>query len=666
MEHPTHLPSPEVEHRQERQSTLRILHLEDNPHDQEFVRRELTRAGVLCDFVYADNETGFRRALERRNIDLILSDYTLPGYDGAEALVLAREICPDTPCLFVSGTIGEERAVESLKRGAADYVLKSNLARLPAAVLGAMREAGERRRRRQAEQALRESEARFREMARGIRDVFWIAPPDAGELLYVSPAVERIWGRPVSAFHEQPALWIESIHPDDRARVLASLAAVPESEGECIEYRITRPDGAERWIETRAYPSRDSSDQDPHVVGVATDVTDRRHLQEQLLQAQKMEALGMLAGGVAHDFNNLLTVINGYAGMALARDDLPPSIVPGLQRIYTAGERAADLTRRLLVFSRKETMRLLPVDLNACIRETVALLARLIGENIAIDLDLASDPPRARADAGMIEQLLMNLAVNARDAMPEGGRLSIRTATREFDAREAAALPSRRAGRFAHLAVGDTGTGIPPDVLPRIFEPFFTTKKSGQGTGLGLAMVFGIAEKHRGWIEVENRVNAGASFHLFLPALDTPATEDADLAIPPVAVDGGETILLVEDDPAVREFARSVLQRHGYRVLQAASGRDALETWKWHSARIRLLLTDMVLPDGIGGLDLAKKLRADAPRLQVVCASGYTFDSSETLSSEDKTIRFLSKPYQPRELARTVRECLDSTTGHRP
>ncbi len=665
---------------------VRVLHLEDNVNDRDLISRALLRAGLRCEFFYAANEPEFYAGLRGRDIDLILSDFTLPGYGGVEALAYSQEHYPEVPYLFVSGTIGEERVVESLKNGAVDCVLKSNLSRLPGAVRSAMREVGERHRRHLAEQALRESEARFREMARTVRDVFWIARPDARRLIYVSPGYEQIWGRMVEELHARPELWLEAIHPDDRSLVETAFTALSAGQEVRIEYRISRPDGPIRWVENRAYPSRDNEGRMAHAVGVVADITDRRQLQEQLLQAQKMEALGRLAGGVAHDFNNLLTVINGYASHTLARRDLPEHVVHPLRQIYSAGERAANLTRRLLVFSRKEAMNLKPLDMNACIQETVTLLGRLIGEDIALSLLLAPGLPPVEADAGMIEQVLMNLAVNARDAMPAGGQVIIRTEPREIDASEARTQPARRAGRFVRLSVTDTGAGIPAEVLPRIFEPFFTTKKSGESTGLGLAMIFGIAEKHRGWVEVESRVAEGTTFHVFIPALpdaesecppasgsaSAPASGPAPSAGPAPGVDpapisrpggasGGETILLVEDEQAVREFARAVLQHHGYRVLQAASGKDALETWKWHGPRIRLLLTDLVLPDDLSGLELARRLRVEAPELKVILASGYSRDRIDRHSPLPGTIRFLQKPYQPRLLAEVVRETLDSS-----
>jgi hypothetical protein len=681
---------------------LRILHLDDNAADRELVRQALVHEDVACEFVYAASEAEFSAALDRGKIDLILSDFTMPGYDCLSALALAQKKCPEVPYLFVSGAIGEGRAIESLKSGATDYVLKGQLERLLPAVRRALRDTGERAKRRVAEEALRQSEERFREMAERIDDVFYIAALDTGAWFYVSPAYEQIWGRPLAELYTQPVQWTGAIVPEDRAPVLAARELLAHGQEYRIEYRIQRPDGALRWIEDRSYPIRDPSGDTKRAVGIATDITRRRQLEAQLRQAQKMEAVGQLAGGLAHDFNNVLTVINGYARLLLDGGTLPPKAILPVTQIFTAGNRAANLTRQLLVFSRKQTVQRRVIDLNQVASEISALLRPLIGEPIQLQLTLSPAPCLAEADAGMIEQVLMNLAVNARDAMPQGGTLAIATEHVTIDTAAAGRHPEARPGEFIGLSVRDSGCGILPENLPRIFEPFFTTKTAGHGTGLGLAMVFGIVQQHQGWIEVESSVGvgtgasqfsdlggkpmpslpavaggtgvppvrceatgmrpAGTCFQIMLPAALPAAALPADRPIK-TAVAGGcsETILLVEDEPAVREFAVAVLSSHGYRVLQATSGYDALEVWKWHQSRIALLVTDLVLPDGLGGVELIARLRREKPALKAVLTSGYANDTAGAEFRPPAGALFLHKPYQPRVLAQAVRDALD---GH--
>ncbi|MET0263928.1 MAG: response regulator [Rariglobus sp.] len=644
--------------------TLNIVHLEDDLNDREFVRRALQKAGLRCEFSYAETEAEFDSALSKGNRNLILSDFTLPGYSGSDALAFARKHYPDIPYIFVSGTIGEERAVESLKGGATDYVLKNNLARLPAAVEYATRVSQESARRRQAESALRESEHRFREMAENIRDVFWISSSNGRELLYVSPGFMQIWGLAVAELHAHPERWIKSILEEDRDRVVGALATLAEGGEVRIEYRIRRPDGSVRWIETRAYPSSDGKG-DAHAVGVSADITERKHLQEQLLQSQKMEAIGQLAGGVAHDFNNLLTVINGYSSLTLSSGALPESLKKPLQQIQAAGDRAANLTRQLLVFSRKQTMQLKPIDLNQTIDESVRMLSRLIDERVELEVTLAPKLPRIRADAGMIEQVLMNLVVNARDAMPEGGRLRIATRMRIISAEEAKREPSKRAGSFVWLSVSDTGEGIPGDVLPKIFDPFFTTKEVGKGTGLGLSMVFGIVDTHGGWLTTTSKVGEGTTFDIFLPAIASAETISPSAADPD-AGRGTETILLVEDEAAVRDLTRTVLQNYGYTVHTACNSEEAFEVWREHRGKIKLLLTDLIMPDAMTGVELARLLRGADPELKVICVSGYGREMADQKSPLTSDIAFMQKPCAPRALAHLVRDTLDGKKAATP
>ncbi len=630
--------------------------------DGDLIRQAVIAGGLVCNFTHVTTRKDFTAALGQQLFDVILSDYTLPGYDGVTALVDARMAQPDTPLIFVSGTIGEERAIEILKEGATDYVLKHRLARLVPSIRRAVQEAREKIRRQKAEQALHDSEERLREMADNISEVFWVRAADGFSIHYVSLAYEQIWGRSRVALRLNPKSWLDAVMPEDKAALLHALVQLGQGTPYTVEYRIVRPDEQVRWIEERAFPVRNPLGPVERVVAASIDITERKLLAEQLKQSQKVEAIGQLAGGIAHDFSNMLSVINGYSILLLDNQALPPAIAESLRQIYVAGGRAATLTRQLLIFSRKAQAHFQPVDLNEVISELTSMLRRLIGEQITLQLDLARDLPAAYADTSMLEQVLMNLVVNARDAMPGSGGMVISTGSSEVTEADCLRSPDARPGAFVWLAVRDTGTGIPPEILSRIFEPFFTTKQAGRGTGLGLSTVLGIARQHGGWVEVESEVGAGTLFRVFLPpAPAQPAVAPVAPAIPTAATGGKETVLLVEDEDSVREYARTVLEMYGYRVLQAASGVEAVETWKWHGDRITVLLTDLVMPDDMTGLELAEKLRALRPELKVLFCSGYGADTAAEMLATCKGYAFLQKPYQPKTLARLLREVIDGT-----
>jgi hypothetical protein len=649
----------------ETRTAVRILHLEDDEADRELVRDALIGDGLICDFVYAKSRAEFEAALERETFDLVLSDFTISEFEGSTALAFARQRIPDVPFLFVSGMVGEERAIKSLRDGATDYVLKDRPERLLPAVKRALREAAERARRHAADEALRQSEERFRVMAESIDNVFWMADDHGRRLLYVSPAYEQIWGQATDALYTEPNQWTDAVVAEDKAGLLEAREQLARGEEVRVEYRIRRPDGTLRWIDDRSYPIRGPAGELNRAVGVAMDITGRKQLETQLLHAQKMEAVGQLAGGIAHDFNNVLTVVTGYARLLLDTGNVPPDIAEPLRQIYTAGTRATNLTRQLLVFSRRQSIHRRPVDLNPIVDEIAKMLRRLIGEHITLTIATPPQPAAVEADPRMVEQVIMNLALNARDAMPHDGALTIGTEFLSIADPAARNHPDARAGEFVVLYVRDTGCGIPSENLQRIFEPFFTTKEPGRGTGLGLATVFGIVQQHHGWIEVESTVGAGTCFRVFFPAAAAPQQPAPSRHGKAPAVRGGsETVLLIEDEPAVREFAVAVLRTHGYRVLQACSGVEALEVWKWHGPRIRLLFSDMVLPDGLSGAELAERLRRDSPALKVVLTSGYTPETLEHGLKPPAGAVFIHKPYKPRVLAQAIRDALDGTSNH--
>ncbi len=507
-----------------------------------------------------------------------------------------------------------------------------------------------------AEAEARVSNERYQELAAAIDEVFWISSPDKNEAIYVSPAYATIWGLSCESLYEDPHSWLASIHPDDRARVAYESRHNQRTGGYNEEFRIVRPDGELRWIHDRAYPIRNDSGEVIRIVGVAQDVTTHRHLEEQVRHLQKMESIGQLAAGVAHDFNNLLTVILG--NVELLRRSWKPD---ALQEIAHAAARAADLTGQLLLFSRRAEMRFQSVDLTQVIGSSTKMLSRILGEHIELDLQVAEEVPSINADPGMIEQVVVNLAVNARDAMPGGGRLQLTTFECHVTAAQARQNPESSPGWYVCLVVTDTGEGITAADLPKIFDPFFTTKAVGKGTGLGLSTVYGIIKQHDGWIEVESKCGSGTSFLVYLPVRESlepqrPIGGGDWVDTPPTGV---ETVLVVEDDPAVLGLASRILRLHGYRVFTAASGPDALELWTQHRDEIALVLTDVVMPGGMTGVELAARMRRDRPKLRIVYTSGYTREWNEPSSPLRERENFLRKPYRTQALLELVRRCLD-------
>ena len=383
-------------------------------------------------------------------------------------------------------------------------------------------------------------------------------------------------------------------------------------------------------------------------------------LQEQLHHSQKMDALGLLAGGVAHDFNNILCVIQGYTQLLGTKTNLDGQTTEGLNEIGKSVQRASSLTRQLLTFSRRQVMEVKSLDLNRVIGQLEKMLTRVIREDVHLRFSYSPEPLIVQGDGDMLSQVLMNLTVNARDAMHEGGELCVSTDLAELDTTQASRHAEAREGRFARLSVSDTGCGISPENLPRIFEPFFTTKGIGKGTGLGLSTVYGIAKQHQGWIEVSSRLNVGTRFEIFLP-LSTSAIDLVESRkLEPIEPGGGETVLLVEDEEPVRKLALTILERNGYRVIQAASGVEALACWERHSGEISLLLTDIVMPNGLSGRDLARHLKARSPDICVVFVSGYNPESAQLGADLRDGHNFLRKPFSMQELLQVIRRQLDN------
>lgn len=488
-------------------------------------------------------------------------------------------------------------------------------------------------------------------------DLVCVINPDSS-LRYLNAAGRRLLGigpdAPLDRFHSSQFLAPSESGRRLDVQMLAGNAGVLE-----LERELVRLDGSTVQVSQVLLVHKDASGGVEFISTIARDITEQRRQEGALRQAQKMEAVGRLAGGVAHDFNNLLTVILGNTSHALADAALATETRLALAEIVAASQRAAALTRQLLTFSRRQPIRLQFLDLNTATASLINMLRRLIGEDIALECRCAKEPLWLHADAGMLDQVLVNLTVNSRDAMPEGGRLLIETTQVELDATTASRHPRSRQGTFAQLSITDTGHGIAPDHLNQIFEPFFTTKPTGSGTGIGLATVHTIVEQHQGWIEVSSVVGQGTTFHVYLP-IATPNTLPV-LQPTPVqdAPQGrGQRILLVEDDSSLLSLTTRVLERHGYRVKAAGSSLTALSLWHQDSHRFDLLLTDLILPGGLSGFDLAQRFQQERPALRVLYCSGYSPELTRRDPLHGHRATMLEKPYLPEDLLRAVHTSL--------
>ena len=444
--------------------------------------------------------------------------------------------------------------------------------------------------------------------------------------------------------------------PETRARLEQLLA-----DGQSLRHWDCRVTGAGN--ETRsALLSAESVvlGDEPCVLLMTEDISERVNLEGQLRQAQKMDAIGQLASGVAHDFNNLLTIIQGYTQIILAQQPAGGMVREALAKVVSASQRAAQLTGQLLTFSRKQIAQPKPIELNQIVTNVAGMLRPLLGENIRLQWNPAAALPPIEGDPGMLEQVLVNLAVNARDAMPRGGNLVITTFACEIDAAHAQSQPASRPGHFVCLQVSDSGCGMDAPTLERIFEPFFTTKGVGKGTGLGLATAYGIVKQHHGWIEIASQIGHGTTFKIFLPAAAARVATAANGSEPGELRGGNELILVVEDEPVLRELVTQVLRRSGYDVLEASHGPEAVRLWHKASRKPALLLTDMMMPEGMNGWELAERLRGEASGLKVVYTSGYSPELFGGHFKPDDSSNFLPKPFHPQHLTRTIRQCLDN------
>lgn len=757
---------------------LRILHLEDNPTDAELVRQMLLAEGIACTITCVKTGPDFEAALERGQFDLILSDFSLPQFDGLSALTLARSKCPHKPLIFLSGTMGEEVAVESLKQGATDYVLKDRLARLPAAVRRAMSDAKESLLRQEAEAALRVSEERLQLVARATSDAVW----DRDLLtntLWLGPGF-KIFGYNSQDLAQGLEFWSDHIHPEERAEILKGFEITLARGGQVwsAEYRFRCKDGSWAFVYDRAYMMRDAAGRAIRMVGammditarksaeqrireqaalldkaqdaiyvrdlnqrilywnksaervygwtaeealgrnanellykevpsqvlqaqklilqrgewlgeirqvtktgepvvvesrwtlvrdesgrpaaqlvINTNVTERKKLEAQFLRAQRMETIGALAGGIAHDLNNALAPI--LMGVELLRDELATEQGRQvLETMHSSAQRGAEMVKQILSFARGVAGEPAPLQFRHLITEIKKFARETFPRSIRIETRIGANLFPVLGNATQLHQVLLNLCVNARDAMPDGGVLTIAAEGVLLDRAITPVRPEPISGPHVMLCVSDTGHGIPPELLGKVFEPFFTTKESGKGTGLGLSTVEAIAKSHGGYVEVASSPGQGATFKVFLPAAPEPAPHALATAPANLPMGHGEQILVADDELAILELTRETLESFNYRVLTAKDGAEALSVYQRHKEQVRAVITDMMMPVMDGPTTIGALRKID-PSIRVIGVSGLGSDSMLMQAGKLAVDNFLKKPYRTEDLLTTLREVLE-------
>ena len=634
---------------------LRILIAEDSREDLELTIRELKKSGLEVEIDSVSTREAFTEKLNSQTVDMVLSDYRMPGWTGMDAFSEIVKSGRDVPLILVTGTLGDLKAVECIQIGIADYVLKQQIGRLPMAILRAQEGKFLRDAEKESAEELRESEARYRELVNNaIYGIYWVTL--TGVLLDANSALVQMLG-----YESLEALLslgnTVSLYCDPAKREEMAEWYQENDRGDTtVEWK--RKDGKIITVRLIGRRSRDARHCKDCVELVVEDITERLALEKQLRQAQKFEAIGQLAGGIAHDFNNMIGAILGWAEIGLEETETGTRLHRHFDKVRGQAVRAASLTRQLLAFARRQILEPRNMDLNHSVTETLSLLEKVIGSNIEVQANLAPNLALVRADPTQVDQVLMNLCINARDAMPQGGHLIIETGEAVCDEKYCAAHSYARPGHYTMLTVTDSGTGMDAATLDRIFEPFFTTKEMGKGTGLGLATVYGIVSQHGGFLHVYSEVNVGTTFRIYLPV--APAAEKTPVHVEDSQpVHGGpETILIAEDHEGLRELARETLANLGYDVVLACDGEEAVRLFRANRDRIDLLLLDVVLPK-MNGPEAYARICADSRDVPVIFATGYSPEMTLLDNAQEKGLTVLQKPYVPRDLARRVRETLD-------
>ena len=636
---------------------LRIVHLEDKARDCELIAATLAREGLVCELIPAKTRAEFQAAISERNIDLILCDYTVPAYSGPEALKETRQLHPEIPFIFVSGTIGEERAVESLRSGATDYVLKDRLDRLGPVVHRALHEAEMKRKQRQAEEAMRASEHKYRQVFEHLGDAAFLISVDTGVIIDTNPQAEALLGRS----RGEILGWSErQLYPPEDGSLPGGrvVATAGQTKGGC-EALVRRPDGTE--VPVHICASRLELHGRWLFLALFRDLTERKQLERQFLRAQRLESIGTLASGVAHDLNNILTPIL-MAGPMLSQEIKSATGRALLATLESCAQRGAEVVQQLTTFAKGAEGKKGPVQPRHLLKEMSRIVTGTFPKAISLSCQAPSDLWTVLAVPTQIHQVLLNLAVNARDAMPEGGRLSLAAENIRLEEAAARVMPGAKAGPYVLLRIADTGVGIDPETADRIFDPFFTTKGPDKGTGLGLSTVLGIVKSHGGFIQFTSQPGQGTEFRVYLPAHAGEAAEPG-AAAPPASPRGrGELILIVDDEEALCLVMQRTLEQYGYRTLTAHDGAQAVALYSSRGSEISLVITDLDMPV-LGGNGTTAALLSLNPEVKIVVATGLDSPSRGQAAVPAGCRAALKKPYVTSLLLQTMHRILQ---GERP
>lgn len=640
-------------------STINVLCLEDDPDSAERLRSALVTDGLDVTFEIATSRKAFEEALDRGAVDVILAKPDLAAPDALSTLELVRNRGSAAAVILLADGLDTETAVEAVKQGASDCVFESSSGRLPSVVRRALPKAKAESEREAETEALRREVRRFRDLV-DRAGVAIVADDRAGRLTFFNRAFAELWGYPEDRLRSM-SIW-DLIHPEDREWVRLRhekrYAADPSAQA-WYPFRGVKSRGETIHLEVNTVPQVERG----RVVGSLSfihDISGEKRLEADLARSQKLNALGQLAGGIAHDFNNLLMSILGSAELLGLRFSSTDAETLELDTIRDAATRGAELCQRLLAVARQQVLRMDVVDLNGFVADELSMLRRLIPENVTFELKRSDDNPAVVADPSQLSQVLLNLVVNARDAMPDGGTITVSTGVARVGEEDAALRPGIDPGDYGVLTVEDSGEGMSAVTMAHIFEPFYTTKPDGKGTGLGLATAYGIVTQHRGIVEVESAPGEGTRFDILLPAArngDSPVTAEKTSGF----VNGSETILVVEDEARVRATVTRMLRAQGYTVLEADNGNEALAVLGG-GAEVDLVLTDVVMPT-MGGRQLLHEVRRINPKLPFLFSSGYTDESMRDLLASCDKVRFIGKPFTMEQLSRAVRDALGGEDG---